>query len=200
MNKPFKDMTVQKFGRLTALRRLHNTKGKTKWLCVCDCGNFTETYQMDLHRGSARSCGCYRKEKTKEIHTTHGNRNSRLYKIWIGIKKRCYNDKCYNYQDYGGRGIVLYNGWLHDFQAFYDWSMSNGYNDNLTIDRINNNGNYEPSNCRWVDRKTQAQNRRSSKMYTINGDTHCLKEWCEILIIKQYIKGLVHIIGLLKKH
>ena len=97
------------------------------------------------------------------------------------MKKRCYNsnDKAYNY--YGGRGIKVCDEWLNDFQTFYDWSMNNGYNEHLTIDRIDVNGNYEPNNCRWVDYKIQNRNSRHNTLFTIDGETRCLSEWCEIL-------------------
>ena len=97
------------------------------------------------------------------------------------MKQRCYNPNKPQYKDWGGRGITICDEWLNDFMAFYDWAMSNGYQDNLTIDRIDNNKGYEPSNCRWVDHKIQNRNKRNNRNYTINGETHCLTEWCEIL-------------------
>lgn len=184
MSKPFKDITGQKFGRLTALYRLYNTKCKTKWLCVCDCGNLKEVYITELIRGHTKSCGCLKRDTTisrnKRLRTTHGKTHTRLFNIWDAMKKRCYNKNVNNYKDYGGRGIKICDEWLHDFQAFYDWSISNGYDDNLTIDRIDVNGNYEPNNCRWLTHKQQQRNKRNNKNYTINGVTHCLSEWCNI--------------------
>jgi hypothetical protein len=176
MNK-FKDITGQKFGKLTALYRLNNHK-KCKyygsyWLCVCECGNLTEVYLGSLTRGNSTSCGCSIKK--------HGKSNNPLYRNWLGMKTRCCNKTDEHYEDYGERGIKVCNEWLHDFQAFYDWSMSNGYKEGLTIDRIDVNGDYEPNNCRWASRKTQARNRRSNRTFTINGETRCLSEWCEIL-------------------
>lgn len=114
----------------------------------------------------------------------HGKRKTRLYRIWANMKTRCYNPNYTQYKDYGGRGITVCNEWKNDFQAFYDWSISNGYNDILQIDRIDNNKSYEPSNCRWVDRKTQGRNKRNNRNYTINGETHCLSEWCLSLGLK----------------
>ncbi len=176
-----KDISGQKFGRLTALYRLHNTKCRTRWLCVCDCGNLTEVKTVKLTTGHTRSCGCLQKEVTSTHFKKHGQSKTRLYKIWQGMKKRCYNsnDKAYNY--YGGRGIKVCDEWLNDFQTFYDWSMNNGYNEHLTIDRIDVNGNYEPNNCRWVDYKIQNRNSRHNTLFTIDGETRCLSEWCEIL-------------------
>ena len=176
------DISGQKFGRLTALYRLHNTKGRTKWLCVCECGNLTEVATNNLTNRHTKSCDCLRKEKAhKHDKTKHGKSNTRLYYIWHNMKNRCCNKNTYNYKYYGERGIVVCDEWLNDFQTFYNWAYENDYNDKLTIDRINVNGNYEPSNCKWSTAKQQARNRRDNKNYTINGETHCLKEWCEIL-------------------
>lgn len=108
-------------------------------------------------------------------------RDNRLYRIYWGMKSRCYNKKYLWYNDYGARGIRVCDEWLNDFQVFYDWAINNGYKENLSIDRIDVNGNYEPDNCQWITPKQQARNRRSNKYYTINGETHCLSEWCEIL-------------------
>lgn len=174
----YKDISGQKFGRLTTLYRLHNTKGRTKWLCVCECGNFAEVCINELQNGDTKSCGCLHKEGN---HKTHNKRHTRLYSIWAEVKKRCYNHNYKQYQDYGGRGIAVCSEWKNDFQAFYDWSMANGYNNTLTIDRIDVNGNYEPNNCRWATPKQQARNKRNNIYFTYNGETHCLMEWCEIL-------------------
>lgn len=182
----FIDLTNQKFGRLTALYRLHNTDGKTKWLCICECGNLAETSLSHLRNGGAKSCGCLHKEMMIQTFTKHNKSNTRLYNIWQGMKKRCYNinDEAYKY--YGGRGIKVCNEWLNDFQAFYDWAMNNDYKENLTIDRIDVDTDYKPGNCRWATNKDQQRNKRSNNYYTINGETHCLKEWCEILNLNYY--------------
>ena len=111
----------------------------------------------------------------------HSKRHTRLYRIWLQMKNRCYNIKTERYDDYGGRGITVCDEWKNDFMSFYNWSMLNGYADNLTIDRIENDGNYEPSNCRWVTVKIQNRNSRKCNMITYKGETHCLKEWSEIL-------------------
>lgn len=112
---------------------------------------------------------------------THGKRHTRLYGIWLQMKNRCFNAKTKRYKDYGGRGITVCDEWRNDFQSFYNWSISNGYDDTLTIDRKDNSGNYEPSNCRWVTVKEQNRNSRQCDMITYKGETHCLKEWSEIL-------------------
>lgn len=110
----------------------------------------------------------------------HGQRHSRIYNIYYHMKNRCYNVKDNRYNQYGDRGIKVCDEWKNSFKSFYEWSMNNGYNDNLTIDRIDNNGNYEPLNCRWVDNFTQMQNRSNNHFITINGETKVLFEWCRI--------------------
>lgn len=172
------DITGQKFCRLTALYRLHDYhKKQTYWLCVCDCGNLKEVYLGNLRNGKVKSCGCL--HDTQAI--THGKTSTRLYKIYTNMKARCYNKKTSYYKNYGARGIKVCDEWLTNFINFYDWANDNGYQDGLTINRIDNNGNYKPDNCEWVDMKTQQRHKRNNKTYTINGETHCLKEWCEIL-------------------
>ena len=111
----------------------------------------------------------------------HGKSGTRLHHIWKHIKQRCYNTNDPYYKDYGARVIVVCQEWKDDFETFFDWAINNGYRDDLTIDRIDNNKGYSHDNCRWVDRKIQSRNRRNIKQYTINDETHCLSEWCEIL-------------------
>lgn len=184
MGRKFKDITGQRFGRLIAVKYF----GKSKWRCKCDCGNIVNIDGRDLRCGSTKSCGCLQKEIVSNIitkqSTKHGKSGTRLYNIYNGMKDRCYNKNDKDYYNYGGRTITMCNDWKNDFKVFYDWSMSNGYNDSLSIDRIDVNGNYEPNNCRWVNMKIQQRNRRNNKEYTINGETHCLSEWCEILNLK----------------
>lgn len=111
----------------------------------------------------------------------HGKRNTNIYGVWQTMKTRCYNEHSEKYKNYGGRGITVCDEWRNDFQAFYNWAINNGYDDNLTIDRIDVNEDYSPSNCRWITNKEQQRNRRNNRNITINGETHCLSEWCEIL-------------------
>lgn len=171
----------RRFGRLTVVS-YHGTKNnRTLWKCLCDCGRYAVVSGKCLNNGNTKSCGCLRKQNAKKLFTKHGKSGKRIYMIWAGVKTRCYNKTRKYYKYYGGRGITMCDEWKDDFQAFYNWSMSNGYNDNLTIDRIDVNGNYEPNNCRWVTMKQQNRNSRHNIKSTYNNETHCLSEWCEIL-------------------
>ena len=174
------DLTGQRFGRLTVIERAENIGKKTMWKCRCDCGNEKIIRADDLKSGRSKSCGCYNKEKTIISHTTHRGTGTRLYSIWSLMKDRCTNKNNKGYKYYGGRGITVCDEWMHDFQAFYDWSMSNGYADDLTIDRIDNDGNYEPSNCRWATQKEQQNNRRNNHLLTYNGKTYTIAELSEL--------------------
>lgn len=177
----FKDITGQKFGRLTALYKLHNTTGNTKWLCICDCGNFAEVTISNLTTSHTKSCGCYQIDMAIKNGTKHGKYNTRLYKIWQGMKDRCYNKNIIAYKDYGARGIIICDAWRNNFTNFYDWAINNGYKDNLTIERVDVNGNYEPENCCWATPTQQARNRRNTKYITYHDETKPLAEWCDIL-------------------
>ena len=185
----YKDLTNKEFGRLTVVKRAEDRidkKGKhhIMWECRCACGNTKVVSRNDLtKKNGTKSCGCLRIEKTKERRTKHGLRNTRLYRIWANIKVRCYNPKKDNYSYYGKEGIAMCQEWLNNFENFYKWSIENGYQSNLTIDRINNQGNYEPSNCRWVTAKQQQNNKNNNHLIEYKGETHTLTEWSEMLNI-----------------
>lgn len=157
---PLIDICGQRFGRLVVINYSHSNKHrKSFWLCKCDCGNIKILRGNDLKSGKIQSCGCYNSERTISFNTTHGLSGTRLYRIWKNIKMRCLDPNKPDYKYYGGRGIKICDEWINNFKSFYDWAMSNGYKEALTIDRRENDGNYEPSNCRWVTMAAQNQNK-----------------------------------------
>lgn len=156
-----KKMLGKRFGRLTVIAEAPERKcGQSCWVCQCDCGNITAPILgSNLRRGHTKSCGC--------LKTKHGKYNSRLYAVWHGMKKRCYCKTDHAFKNYGGRGIKVFDEWKESFSEFEKWAFSNGYDETAkqgkcTLDRIDVNGNYEPSNCRWVDMKAQQNNRRNN--------------------------------------
>lgn len=196
MSKSFyKDLTGQRFGRLTVLEFVPNDKSNSYWKCKCDCGNETLVAGEKLTRNHTQSCGCLQKEITSQMFRKHGYSENRLHKTWRGMKDRCYNinDKSYKY--YGGRGITVCDKWKDDFYAFRDWAMTHGYDVTLTIDRIDVDGNYEPKNCRWADTKTQARNMRNNIMVIYQGKKRCLAEAAELAqipyktLLARYYRG-----------
>lgn len=185
-----KNIKGQKFNRLTAIKYL----GNSKWLCKCDCGNETIVDGRALRNNTIKSCGCHRKEiaaknskenrlKIKEARIKYkkipyDEKYQRLYRIWNGMKFRCYNNKSNNYKNYGYRGIKICEEW-HNFENFYKWAIKNNYSKELTIDRINVNDDYEPKNCRWVDKTIQARNTRKNHFLVYKNEKLCLSEWSE---------------------
>lgn len=168
-------MIGKKFGKLTVLKELPERKhGKIIYQCKCDCGNITNVQGTMLRNGNTKSCGCLRYEPSN---IKHGKCNTKLYTTWKNIKQRCYNKNYNRYIDYGGRGIAVCQEWLHDFNCFYNWAINNGYQENLTIDRIDNNKGYSPENCRWVDIKTQCNNTRRNVRLTYNNKTQTIAQW-----------------------
>ena len=155
-----KDLTGNRFGRLVVLNKSQNGK----WLCLCDCGNKKEILTHSLTSGKTQSCGCLQKERVSTTNSKHHARGTRLHNIWLGMRNRCNTPTHVRYYRYGGRGIKVCEQW-GEFINFRDWALSHGYKDNLTLDRIDNNGNYEPSNCRWVTYKEQFKNSNVSKEF-----------------------------------
>lgn len=171
-----KEIVGKKYGRLLIkdYKRINN---KSYFLCVCDCGNEKYIDCYNVRTGHTQSCGCFHQEKLIKDHTTHGLSETRLYGIWCRMIDRCYREKCKCYKNYGGRGIKVCDEWRNDFMAFYNWAMTNGYNDTLSIDRIDVNGNYEPSNCRWATIEMQANNKRTNRFITYKGETLTVSQW-----------------------
>lgn len=170
------DLQGKKFGKLTVIK--YNNDGT--WLCKCDCGNYTNKITANIKRNKYPNCGCeknYWKSNLK-----HNHCHDRIYNIYEKMKSRCYNPNCEDYKDYGARGIKITDEWLdkNGFENFYNWAMTNGYSDELSIDRIDVNGNYEPSNCRWATSKTQGNNKRNNHFIEYNGIRHTISEWAEI--------------------
>jgi hypothetical protein len=168
----------EKHNKLTVIDDLGNrkvgTSGNYRFVKVkCECGNEKELLYNDVKSGHTKSCGCQNISKIKERMTTHNNSTTRLYSIWKDMRRRCNNPTRRNYKNYGGRGIKVCDEW-EDFAVFKEWSMSHGYNDALSIERINVDGNYEPSNCEWIPRSKQNENRRTTlrfKAISPNGES-----------------------------
>lgn len=166
----FIDLTGQRFGKLTVLRRAVPPRGSSEvwWTCRCDCGNIIDVKRRYLRNGDSKSCGCLR--------TKHGQYKTRLYRIWRHMHDRCDNTNDTRFKDYGGRGITVCREW-DDFSSFMQWAMSHGYTDTLTIDRIDTNGNYEPNNCRWITMAEQQSNKRNNHLITSHGQTMTMAQW-----------------------
>jgi hypothetical protein len=180
MGCTIRDLTGQIFGRLTAIRFHRRENNRTFWLCKCSCGKEISVWQGNLTKGKTQSCGCLKREVMIKRNTTHGlrHKNDRLYDIWCHMKARCHRKTDSAYKLYGGRGIIICHDWL-SYPAFYAWANSHGYQDDLTIERIDVNGNYESTNCCWISIEDQAKNRRTTRFLTIDGETKYLTEWAE---------------------
>lgn len=176
------DITGQTFGRLTTLGPVNRASNRQiMWLCRCDCGNLSTVQGNDLRRLHSLSCGCYNTENQITVHTTHGLSDDPLYETWCHIIGRCYLSADKSYPNYGGRGIIISDMWRHDFQAFYDHvsQLPNFRKKGYTLDRIDNDGDYEPGNVRWATQKEQCRNQRRNRMLSYNGETKCLAEWAD---------------------
>lgn len=163
----------KRFGRLIVIKDSgkRNKSKRIIYVCKCDCGNTVEVDRQNLTKGDTKSCGCLHMESI----TKHSQSDSRLYRIWADMIQRCENPKSNNYKHYGARGISLINEWKN-FDNFYDWATKNGYENGLSIDRIDVNKNYEPNNCRWVTREVQDNNKRNTLWVDVNGEKMSLKQ------------------------
>lgn len=191
MQNTFIDLTGKQFGRLTVIERAEDQvspsgRHRAMWLCKCECGNTKVINGENLKGGKTLSCGCLHRQRAREAMLKHGDTDSRLYNVWSAIKRRCYKQDDPAYSWYGGRGVKMCEEWRNDYSAFREWALESGYRydakrGECTLDRVDNDGDYTPSNCRWVSMKEQANN-KSTNHYIAFGDvTHTIAEWAEIL-------------------
>lgn len=189
------NLTGKRFGRLVVLKDTgKREKSQKVWMCKCDCGNTKEVITSYLTSGDTKSCGCYRKEcELKNLGEfwgkpkTHGLSKTRVYRIWIDMNARCEKKNNKAYKHYGERGIKVCKEWKENFLSFYNWAIKNGYKDELSIDRINVNGNYEPNNCRWADAKTQGNNKRNTRKIKIFNEVKTAYDFEKQYGIKAYL-------------
>lgn len=183
------DLTGRRFGRLVVIKRAQDYiyrsgRREPAWKCICDCGKEIDVLGNSLRTGSTNSCGCLWRERTIEASKTHGacvnGKSARLYTIWCNMKSRCGNEKHHEYYNYGGRGINVCPELENDFSSFAKWAKSHGYKEELSIDRIDINGDYCPENCRWATKKEQANNRRNNRIITVNGVSKTMSEWSDV--------------------
>lgn len=166
-----KDISGERFAMLVAVEPACKLRGRCAWLCLCDCGKTKIATLSDLSSGKVKSCGCIKKYSSPRNSRTHGMTHERIWTIWSGMKQRCIRNPHY-------RNVSVCEEWKR-FEGFRDWAFSNGYSDDLTLDRINNEGNYEPSNCRWATYKQQENNRANTVYLTVAGETLPISTWSE---------------------
>lgn len=192
------DLTGQRFGMLTVIEKVENKNGRVTWKCKCDCGGIRISNANNIKSGKVKSCGCMVKNNRIPDYAIHPYKHkmskTRIYRIWANMRNRCEDKNSQEYSLYGGRGIRVCDEWLgeHGSENFIKWAYENGYDENVpygecTIDRIDVNGNYEPSNCKWSTAKEQANNRRTNLVYEYNGKKKTLMQWCELYNKKYYL-------------
>ena len=177
----------KRFGRLVVISRAPNGRNwHSRWNCICDCGNQCIVSASHLKNGHTQSCGCYHIEQIKEKNTKHGYFGSAIYLEHNAMKKRCYNSNHNEYHIYGGRGITMYEPWQKSFQAYYDYvsKLPNFGKEGYTLNRIDNDGNYEPNNVEWATPKEQANNTRRNRFITYDGRAQTLQQWADETGIK----------------
>lgn len=179
------ELTGMVFGKWSVLHRVENNyKNCTRWLCVCECGKEKIVYGFHLTSGKSKSCGCANFKNLNYSNLRHGMTGTKIHQAWTHMRARCNNADDKNYKNYGGRGITVCVEW-DSFESFYDWSMANGFRNDLSIDRIDNNGIYEPNNCRWTTNKVQQNNTRFNRLISINGTTKTFTQWTELIGINK---------------
>lgn len=177
----WEDLRNKKFGNLTVIAPINkiNSAGYKLWRCKCDCGTEIVVSSTDLKRKRTTNCGCKNDKNKSDVRTL-------LYYRWKDMRKRCYNQNNKSYPNYGARGIQICDEWREDFQTFYMWCMKHGFKPELEIDRIDNDGNYSPQNCRFVTRSENQRNKSTSRFVTIAGETKTVSEWAQKTGIPQY--------------
>lgn len=176
LGKKAKNLIGQKFEKLTVIERAENSiDGRVQWLCECECGNKKIVRAVHLKNGGTKSCGCWHLERS----TLHSGSGTKLYKVFLQMNQRCYNPNDSAYKNYGGRGIITCPEWKggENFINFQKWALSNGYEEGLTLERVNVNRNYQPDNCKWATRIEQANNKRNNAFLEINGVTKTFAQW-----------------------
>lgn len=181
----------KKYGRLKVVSFSHteiktlSTSGRKYYNhfyeCECECGNKCLVLKQCLISGHTQSCGCLQKDLAAKCQTTHGKCGGKLYNTWLNMKARCSNEKLPEYKNYGGKGIKVCKEWQNDYENFYNWAMSNGYKEELSIDRIDNSKGYNPENCRWATREEQANNMTTNIKIEYQGEIHTMKQWSKML-------------------
>jgi hypothetical protein len=171
----------KRFNMLTVLNEEERHNKQRQFLCRCDCGDIRVHKLILLTSGQSKSCGCLRKKTFIDRNTSHGKSRSKLNAVYQAMKQRCENPNNINYKHYGGRGIKVCEQWLSSLIVFYNWAIENGYEEGLSIDRINVNGNYEPDNCQWVKMKIQTRNKRDNVFVEYNGEKLCVQDWANRL-------------------
>lgn len=181
------DLKNIRSGKLVALRptEKRRSSGYIIWECRCDCGNVCYADSYQIKNSLKKSCGCSRCDNIIQSNISRSKypqevRKERLYRIWKGMYSRTHYKSQAQYKDYGERGIIICPEWENDFLTFREWALNNGYSDDLTIDRIDVNGNYEPDNCRWIPKCEQTKNQRSNIIIEYNGEKHIASEWADI--------------------
>lgn len=179
------DISGKRFGRILVLKYV----GKSKWLCRCDCGNEKIIRRDALIQGRTKSCGCFQKEiaakQVRQRSLKHGDFGTKLYGIWAGMKRRCYNPRTKYYKDYGGRGITVCDEWKNDYSKFKEWALANGYQEGLSIERVDVNKGYSPDNCKFITINEQNSNKRISIRLQYQGKEYSIKELSKLTGIKE---------------
>ena len=177
----FQDLTLQRFSRLVVVSLIEKNSKATLWACLCDCGNLSIVRAGNLKNGHTKSCGCFSSEQSRErvLKRERPANIKRIHEIYRAMKKRCYTESHPHFGRYGGRGILICDEWLSSKEAFTKWALSNGYSDNLTIDRIDVDGNYSPQNCRWATYREQMRNKSSTAFVEYDGELLQLQDFLD---------------------